>query len=408
MLASGLSLRSHLSRFVGRRGIFFWNRRKETVQKKTVAIIGDVEDPEPFCVAKTLAQGQETVLEKERRQSKLLPRPTFTVKGLCSSASPAAAYLRLQGVQLVDGDATNIDALHEVVNGADVVLLHNGRKAHGMGVAKSDDDMMKILRHIEEIGTQRVLYCSHENVQRVSNGKYAVPSLERHSAVEQYLIRSELRHTLLYMPLAYESLFSLAEQDPSTGHIGMIFPAVEDVDMCSLEDIGRIVLGLVNSDEKFNQMRVLISSAAYSGEDIVEECAELEKGRKIVWKGENKHLQAAVENRSMPTFLPESSELLTYFKYLNAFTGRLRDPIQTEDISPSVRPLELWLRSPSDASMLLFTKVLGDTLPWPLKRVLAEIVKNERSPVQSHEAAHPPTNWDVIRKLAETRQVLSV
>lgn len=107
----------------------------------------------------------------------------------------------------------------------------------------------------------------------------------------------------------------------------------------------------------------------------------------------------------LPNFLPPASELPQYFAYLNEYSGRLRDPIQTEEVSPSVRPFELWLRSEADASMLLFTRIIGEALPWPLKRVLGEVVKDERSPFTSPEAAHPPTNWDVLRRLAGSRQV---
>lgn len=41
---------------------------------------------------------------------------------------------------------------------------------------------------------------------------------------------------------------------------------------------------MLAAEEKFNRMRVLISAAAYSGQDIADECMQVVPRKSVLWK----------------------------------------------------------------------------------------------------------------------------
>lgn len=223
---------------------------------------------------------------------------------------PAAKALAERGVEVVEGDSDDLEALKKRMVGVDSLFLMTPMA--GGGPVTEYETGKGIANAAVEAGVQYIIYSTLPNANKISGGQVTVPHFDDKAKTEEYIrtlpVKSSFYCPGFFMP-NFDSLMAPQAQDDGTFAIqiavdGDLRVPIIDVDT----DTGNYVGAMLSDPEKYNGKTVFAASDLLSMNEVAKLLSDV-CGKTIKFQ--------QVEPKDYLTFLPQAlrEDVISMFQF---------------------------------------------------------------------------------------------
>ncbi|XP_011374770.1 nmrA-like family domain-containing protein 1 [Pteropus medius] len=199
----------------------------------------------------------------------LLEDGTFRVRAVTRDpGQKAARELRLQGVEVVQGDQDDEASIELALTGAHATFIvtnywENCSQEQEVKQGKRLADVAK------RLGLHYVVYSGLENIKKLTAGRLAAGHFDGKGEVEEYFRDIGVPMTSVRLPFYFENLLSFLPQKAPDGKSYLLSLPMGDAPMdgMSVSDLGPVVLSLLKMPEEYIGQNLGLSTCRHTVEE---------------------------------------------------------------------------------------------------------------------------------------------